>query len=244
MPDQIKRLTCPAEQADSTIDLESMTKADLVRWIASQLKLRYNEKGDKAFLGATKVAEAPQAPPAAAKPTESDPALIGPKKKPSLKAGDYHIVVNGRDNEMKIFNANKELVKELPVLAKGWNGPTTYSNGGDTPPGLYLLGTLYKWGEHDGDDADTLEVYGDLCWDMEEQENQENERGRAGISMHGGRPGRGRQAYLRVTSGCLRAYNDDLEKYILPLTHEWDEKKRKWVRKGNRVWVSVYQDHV
>lgn len=49
------RLTCPADVASSTIDLDSMTPADLVRWIASQLKLRYNEIGDKAFLALPKV---------------------------------------------------------------------------------------------------------------------------------------------------------------------------------------------
>lgn len=54
MPDKITRLTCPAEDADSTILLDSQTKPDLLRWIASQLGLRYNEVGDKAFLGLPK----------------------------------------------------------------------------------------------------------------------------------------------------------------------------------------------
>lgn len=59
MPDLVKRLTCPAEDAAGTIDLDSMTPADLVRWVASRLGLPYNEKGDKAFLGRGKVAPAP-----------------------------------------------------------------------------------------------------------------------------------------------------------------------------------------
>jgi hypothetical protein len=58
MSDQIKRLTCPAEDAEGTISLDSQTPADLVRWIASRLGLRYKEVGDKAMLGlpATKAA--------------------------------------------------------------------------------------------------------------------------------------------------------------------------------------------
>jgi hypothetical protein len=56
VPDKIKRLTCPAEDAGRTIDLDSMTPADLVRWIAGAFPdvLKYNEVGDKAFLGRLK----------------------------------------------------------------------------------------------------------------------------------------------------------------------------------------------
>lgn len=60
MPDKIARLTCPAEDAGSTIELESMTKADLVRWIAAGLGLRYNEVGDKAFLALPEAKPAPK----------------------------------------------------------------------------------------------------------------------------------------------------------------------------------------
>lgn len=45
-----KRLTCPADDASSTVDLDTLTKAQIVQHIANQLNLRYNVIGDKQFL--------------------------------------------------------------------------------------------------------------------------------------------------------------------------------------------------
>lgn len=58
MPDKIKRLTCPADDAGKTITLADTTAADLCRWIGSAFPgvLRYNEVGDKAMIGLTDAA--------------------------------------------------------------------------------------------------------------------------------------------------------------------------------------------
>jgi hypothetical protein len=242
MPDAIKRLTCPAEDASRTIDLDDMTKPDLVRWIAGAFPdvLRYNEKGDKAFLGVVKAK--PVDPPAKPGPVH-DPSLVGPKKTPTLKKGDFHLVVNDRDETLKAYDSEGKLVAEIPCLAKGVNGRTTWANGGDTPPGLYKLGTLYRWTKDEG--TGILNAFGLLCWDLEEQEGQENVRGRDGIALHCGgtgawpSPTAARQT-LEKTLGCVRVHNEDAEKVILPLSHVF--VKGAWQRRPNTVWVSVFQD--
>lgn len=160
--------------------------------------------------------------------------LIGPKKKPKIQPGDFHLVVNDFDESVKIFNSKGELEHKLPCLAKGVRGPSTWRWGGDTPPGLYKLGVHYVSQEWE-DLYAVWYPYGKHCFDMVEQENQENERGRAGICLHGG----GSSApdplapyqELTPTHGCVRMHNKDIEDYIVPL-----------VTKRNTVWVSVYQD--
>lgn len=170
--------------------------------------------------------------------------LWGPGIKPQIKPGDWHLIVNDRDERAKLYNSDGDLVTTFPVLAKGVYGSTTWRNGGDTPPGLYRLGQLYR--TQPSEPQSVWRSYGALCWDMEEQENQENERGRAGICLHGG--GTGARPHhlaprqeLLPTFGCLRFHNGDLEKEILPRTHEW--KDGRWVRRPTNFWVSVYQDH-
>lgn len=164
--------------------------------------------------------------------------LYGPGIKPNIKPGDYHIVVNDEVEKMKIYDHTGKLLKTLPALAKGWNGPTSWRNGGDTPPGLYLLGQFFPW--HKGESQDILETYGPICFDLVEQENQENERGRSGICIHGGRS----QKVLQKTSGCIRVFNQDLEEHVLPLGYKWSESHRCWVKKPNKVWISVFQDKI
>lgn len=169
--------------------------------------------------------------------------LIGPKKKPNINSGDYHLIVNDDTETVKIYDSLGALLRKLPARAKGVRGPSTRVWGGDTPPGLYKLGVLYiskLWESRTG----VWFPYGKYCWDMVEQEGQENERGRAGICLHGG----GSYApdplasyqKLTHTHGCVRMHNKHLEDYILPLTHV--KRYGFWVRRGNTVWVSVYQD--
>lgn len=174
--------------------------------------------------------------------------LIGPKKKPALTPGDYHLIVNDAVGELKGFDHQGRPLKfgsrtKLPCLARGVRGPSSWVWGGDTPPGLYKLGTLYVSKVWESKTA-VWYPYGKYCWDMEEQENQENERGRAGICLHGG----GSNApnpladyqVLTHTHGCVRMHNKDLEDFILPLTHE--KKLGMLIRRKNNVWISVYQD--
>lgn len=182
--------------------------------------------------------------------------LVKPKKKPKIKKGDFHLVVNDEIETVKIYDHTGAIVKadkhpargslsSLPALAKGWNGRTTWRNGGDTPPGLYLLGEFFKTKEWE--DAGIWNSYGALCWDMISLEGQENVRGRAGICLHGGgsaaRP-HPMAAYqsLEKTSGCVRMHNQDLEDYILPLSHYWSDQ-HAWYKRDNNVYISVYQDY-
>lgn len=170
--------------------------------------------------------------------------MIGPKIKPSIQPGDYHIVVNDEAETVKCYDSTGKLLWKKPALAKGWNGRTTRRNGGDTPPGLYKLGTLYR-SQPEESKEDVWFPFGPLCWDLEEQEGQENERGRGGICLHGGGSAAPEPLadyqLLTVTSGCVRMHNKDLADHVLPLTHKWDGKR--WTRRTNRVWLSVWQDY-
>ncbi len=169
--------------------------------------------------------------------------LIGPKKKPTLKHGDYHLVVNDQSETCKVFGHTGKLLHTLPALAKGIYGPGTNVTGGDTPPGLYKVGQLFRTQPHEPQAI--WKAFGALCWDLEEMENQEASVGRSGIALHGG--GTGARPHhldpkqeLLPTLGCIRMHNGDLEKVILPLTHEW--LVGKWRKRPNTVWLSVYQD--
>jgi hypothetical protein len=169
--------------------------------------------------------------------------LIGPKKRPALKEGDYHLIVNDGTETCKVFDYTGTQLHLLPALAKGVYGPGINVKGGDTPPGLYKMGLLYR--TKPTEPQSIWMSYGALCWDLEEQEDQESSRGRAGIALHGG--GTGARPHhlaprqeLLPTFGCIRMHNEDLEKVILPLTHEW--RNYRWVKKSNNVWLSVYQD--
>jgi hypothetical protein len=178
--------------------------------------------------------------------------MIAPKIHPILKKGDYHIVVNDKTETVKIFDYKGHSVyidpstgrgKALPGLAKGVYGPGTHVNGGDTPPGLYLIGDLFVSKKRDPQSI--WNSYGKYCWDLIEQEGQENVRGRAGICLHGGGSGQPDpmapfQTLLK-TLGCVRMHNYHLEHCILPLTHHI-LPGGILVRRRNKVWLSVYQD--
>lgn len=169
--------------------------------------------------------------------------LVGPKKSPVLKVGDFHLVANGKSGLIKCYDHVGDLKWTKSVLAKGWAGPSTHVTGGDTPPGLYILGTLYiskPW-----EPRKIWAAYGKYCYDMEEQENQENKRGRAGISVHSGGSGLSKPLApyqpLTHTSGCLRMHNKTMREFVVPLTHRIVMGMH--IRKKNTVYISVYQDH-
>jgi hypothetical protein len=170
--------------------------------------------------------------------------MIGPQRRPVMMPGDFHIVINDEAETAKAFDHAGKLLWKKPAMAKGVNGRTTWRQGGDTPPGLYQLGLLYRASRGESL-LDVWYPYGPLCWDMEEMEGQENERGRAGICLHGG----GSNApdplapyqLLGRTHGCVRMHNKDLSDHVLPLTHEF--KAGGWSRRKNAVYISVFQDY-
>lgn len=177
--------------------------------------------------------------------------LAGPKKKPGydsggMQPGDFHLVVNDKSELVKCFDHTGKEQWSIAGLAKGVSGPDERVRGGDTPHGLWELGQLFKWIKG-VETLKTLYSYGYLCYDMIPHENQEYIFGRDGICFHCG----GTMAWpdpladyqtLEPTLGCVRVHNKDMEKKVLPLTHKWDEKRKAWIKKSNRVWVSVHQD--
>jgi hypothetical protein len=170
--------------------------------------------------------------------------MIGPQRRPVMMPGDYHIIVNDEAETAKAFDHTGKLLWKKPAMAKGVNGRTTWRQGGDTPPGLYRLGMLYR--ASNGESLlDVWYPYGPLCFDMEEMEGQENERGRAGICLHGGGSNApaplAQYQLLTRTHGCVRMHNKDLSDHVLPLTHEF--KAGGWSRRKNTVYISVFQDY-
>jgi hypothetical protein len=168
--------------------------------------------------------------------------LIGPTKRPQefgMGPKDYHLVVNDDVETCKGFRGDGTKLFEVPALARGqgldnvwWKKYT------DTPPGLYLVGTVYY--DYDFPERtshrDKL-AYGWYSLDLVELEDQARKNGRAGIMLHGGGSALGwpgawapRQQLL-PTLGCIRMHNEDIRKHLIPL-----------VRTGAKVFVSVYQE--
>jgi len=169
--------------------------------------------------------------------------MIGPKKRPhdfGFKQGDSHLVVNDASETMKAFSFEGKLLWEIPCLARGQYSDFEWKiKKSDTPPGLYVVGTIYRDYEINGDNPRfdrTLMAYGWYSFDLIELEGQESRYGRAGIMIHGGGSANGWPGAwapnqpLMPTWGCCRARNIDLRDKILPLTSK------------GKVFVSVWQE--
>lgn len=165
--------------------------------------------------------------------------LIGPKIAAPVKPGDSYLLVNDRDKDMEAYNHEGKLLWKIPCLASG-QSQNWRITGGDTPPGLYKIGQIYKDYESNQNppQSDTAEAYGWYSFDLVELENQEAVNGRAGIMLHGGGTACGwpgawepRQT-LHTTLGCIRAHNIDLRDKVLPLCS-----------KGT-VYVGVFQQKI
>lgn len=136
---------------------------------------------------------------------------------------------------MKIYSADGRLLYRLPCLAKGQHADYRIPKG-DTPPGLYKLGTLYE--TQKGEPWYTWNAFGRYFLDMEGQEQNEEKYGRSGCGVHGGgssspdplAPSQG----LYPTHGCVRVLNKDMENILVPLY-------RKTRANGGMVWMTVYQ---
>jgi hypothetical protein len=169
--------------------------------------------------------------------------MIGPTKRPQdfgFKAGDHHIVVNDVSETAKAFSFDGRLLWELPALARGQGSDYEFKLARtDTPPGLYVVGRVYRDFDDLGPNAPysrELMAYGWYSFDLIELEDQEALYGRAGIMVHGGGsacgwPGAWRPMQpLYATHGCVRMHNQHLRDHLLPLT------------KSGEVFVSVYQE--
>lgn len=172
-------------------------------------------------------------------------ALIGPKLTPRQYLKDssvgewFHLVVNDLNETCKAFSQDGKQLWQIPCLARG-----LYDNwrikSGDTPPGLYKIGQVYRDYEIYGSNPkycnrDML-AFGWYSFDLIDLEGQETGIGRSGVMVHGGGSACGWPGAwspfqdLHFTHGCVRVANQNLRDKVLPLTED------------GIVFVSVYQD--
>lgn len=155
--------------------------------------------------------------------------MVGPKKRPELKAGDHHLVVDDKSETVVAFDHNGQRLWSVAALARGQSTETDWrSRASDTPPGLYQIGTIYRDYEADPSKTFTAErrAYGWYSFDLiglEGQEGPGSVDGRDGIMIHGGGSACGWPgAWLPLqplypTLGCIRMHNRDLRDLVLPL---------------------------
>lgn len=168
--------------------------------------------------------------------------LIGPVKRPDLKTGDHHLIADDRAETLTAWTHDGKRLWQIPCLCRGQGREAEWNTtGSDTPPGLYLVGKVYR--DYEQDPSPTFSAdrrsYGWYSFDLLGQEGQEGPNskfGRDGIMIHGGGGACGwpgawapRQA-LHPTLGCIRLHNIDLRDRILPLAGM------------GRIWVSVFQE--
>jgi len=149
---------------------------------------------------------------------------------------DYHIVADGVQGRMKCYDYDGNLKWIIPCLCKGVMGPGSDVQGGDTPPGTYLVGQLTE--TQSDEPASTWNAFGKFFFDLVELENQEASRGRAGVGVHGGgsaspNPLAENQG-LYPTHGCVRLLNKDLRDKFLN-TYRYAKKN------GGKLYLTVLQ---
>jgi hypothetical protein len=168
--------------------------------------------------------------------------MIGPKIQPALKPGDHHLIADDRAESLTAYTHDGKRLWSIPCLCRGQGREAEWNTtGSDTPPGLYLVGKVYR--DYEQDPSATFSAdrraYGWYSFDLLGQEGQEgpgSRYGRDGIMIHGGGTACGwpgawapRQP-LHPTLGCIRLHNVDLRDRILPLLGL------------GRIWVSVLQE--
>lgn len=150
--------------------------------------------------------------------------LVGPRIAAPVKPGDTYLLVNDRDRDMEAYDHTGKPLWKIPCLASGQHSDWK-KTGGDTPPGLYKIGQIYRDYEANTNplQSDTAQSYGWYSFDLVELENQEAVNGRAGIMIHGGGTACGwpgawaERQTLHPTLGCIRVHNVDCRDRILPL---------------------------
>ena len=168
--------------------------------------------------------------------------LVGPAKRPDLKPGDHHLIANGQNGTLTAYSSDGERIWQVPCLCRGQGPAGDWDQaGGDTPPGLYLIGQVYRDWEDDpspSNQSQQRQAFGWYSFDLIGQEGQEgpgSKWGRDGCMVHGGGTACGWPGAwaplqeLHSTEGCIRCHNQDLRDRLLPL-----------VQMG-RIWVSVLQ---
>lgn len=175
-------------------------------------------------------------------PRQQGANLAGPKKRPDLRPGDHHLIANDAAETLTAYSHDGRRLWQIPCLCRGQGRDAEWNTtGSDTPPGLYLVGQVYR--DYEQDPSATFSAdrraYGWYSFDLLGQEGQEgpsSRYGRDGIMIHGGGSACGwpgawapRQE-LHPTLGCIRLHNADLRDRILPLLGV------------GRIWVSVYQE--
>jgi hypothetical protein len=164
-----------------------------------------------------------------------------------------HLVVNALQDyreSAKLFNGDGKLLKKMPCMAMGTNGPRTDVPSGDTPSGLYHANSIERSRPHESA-YDVWLRYGEFFIDLFDDEGQERNAGRAGIGIHGGgsRLGidpedRGRalkdrrlalapMQQLVPTNGCIRLHNQHLDFLV--------KRFLAAMKAGRKAWVTVVQ---
>jgi hypothetical protein len=160
-----------------------------------------------------------------------------------FKNGDYHLVANAHSKKIKAFTFEGELLWEVDCLCDGQH-PNFREPRGDTPPGLYELGTCYDdYSIYLNNPPYTKDIlsYGWIFYDLKDLGSPDGEdiNGRSGVALHGGGTGLGFPGCwdgcqpLLYTWGCVRMHNFDIYYKVKPLKTN-----------TNRVFVSVHQDDV
>ena len=234
---------------------EAVVKAELPRWSKAGKKIMAGLVRRRAAEVALFVAGAP-APvtiatpprppggPAPQGPPIWPPGMVGPKIRPTLKAGDHHLIANDVNETLTAWTHDGRRLWRIPCLCRGQGREAEWNRTGtDTPPGLYRINPkgVHRDYEQDPTAAFTPDrrAYGWYSFDMEGLEGQEGPTSkpyRDGIMLHGGGSACGwpgawnpRQE-LHPTLGCIRLHNQDLRDRILPLLGL------------GTVWVSVLQE--
>lgn len=153
--------------------------------------------------------------------------------RPVLKSKDVHLVVSHAYRTMKAFSAGGRIIWKTPALTEGVADSVDLV-GGDTPYGLYRLGEPVQTAKEEP--AAIWHAYGPWFMDMQDLENQETGRGRAGIGLHGGGTGLrdplADEQPLIATHGCVRVHNGFLKARIVPLV-------QRTQKAGGTVYLTV-----
>ena len=160
----------------------------------------------------------------------------GPKIAAPMQQDDHYLLVNGRAGTIRAYDHTGNFLWVAPALCRGQTRSSA-ARGGDTPPGLYRVGRIYR--DYDDDPSATFtedrRSYGWYSLDLVEMENQERAVGRAGIMIHGGGTAAGwpgawaPEQPLHSTLGCVRMKNIDLRDKVMPLASK------------GALYVGVYQ---
>lgn len=130
-----------------------------------------------------------------------------------MKAGDIHISISGPGHLAIVYEYSGKQLKKYEICCDGSAGPGWTQHNGDTPPGLYVLGTPV-WTQ-DRDDYHTIKApFGPVFVPLDFIEGPPGAAARQGLGDHGGGSGledpmASRQGWV-VTHGCVRHQNEDV----------------------------------